>query len=57
MYSISSRLELREVVSNATRRWSMSMEEGPEVLMAAPSHASGRDAKSLIMLSEIAGVV
>ena len=44
---ISSRLELREVVSKATRRFSMSMEVGAEVFMPAPSHASCQRAKGL----------
>jgi hypothetical protein len=39
-------LELREVASNATRRFSMSMELGA-VLMPAPSHGSCHRAKRL----------
>src|SRR5437868_5516344 len=55
MYWISSRLELREVVSNATRRWSMSMELGAGELMPAPSHTIARDAKSLKLLAKLRG--
>src|SRR5260370_15158973 len=47
MWRISSRLELREVVSKATRRFNMSIEPGAEALMAAPSHGSCRGAKRL----------
>src|SRR5882757_8468149 len=49
---INSRLELREVVSNATRRFSMSMDEGA-VLMPAPSHGSCQEAKRLKKLAKL----
>src|SRR5580658_8722935 len=49
MYLIRSRLELREVVSNATRRFSISIEEGAWVLMAGTVARAARSAKSLIL--------
>ena len=49
---MSSRLELREVVSNATRRFNMSMDEGA-VLMPAPSHGSRPEAKTLKKLAKL----
>ena len=49
MYWISSRLELREVVSNATRRCSISIEEGAWVLIAGTVACRPRSAKGLIL--------
>ena len=54
MYRMSSRLELREVVSNATRRSSISIEVGAGVRMSGTVACRAQTAKGLILRAKLA---
>src|SRR5476651_55320 len=54
MYLMRSRLELRDVVSKATRRFSISMELTVSVLICGASHGTAQASKCLILPAKLA---